>query len=363
MKKRYLKKFGIGIIATILVCITCFTGCGKIKQKVNDIVDSISGSAENGGAVVNESENNGIAVTSTKLSASEYAENGISEQADSAYKLTATFSPSVEDFNLVDWSVSWVNAESQFATGKTVTDYVTVTPTSDGALTANVVCKQAFGEQIKITVICRSDKSKFADCLVDYREKIVGMMLGSGRKKTGSVDYDYSNPLYASCVDITDNRIVVNKSFENLYNIDTFDKNLPVYVLSPYTISDTFSESVVFVVNRDYINYLSSGGITVKDWKEINMNYEQLLCGTYFFSGHYRSGSVPFDSPLGIPSDQVNEAIKIARQHTDIPVFSFMFSKSSAYSQYYKTYNFYFSESSLEYVVDNVTLNESNIVF
>lgn len=45
----------------------------------------------------------------------------------------------------------FVDASSAWATGKTVTDYVTVTPTANGALTANVECIKDFGEQIKVT--------------------------------------------------------------------------------------------------------------------------------------------------------------------------------------------------------------------
>ena len=62
--------------------------------------------------------------------------------------------------------MSFVNPSSSWASGKTVTDYVTVTPTSDGALTANVECKQAFGEQIKVTVTSRENTNVYASCTV-----------------------------------------------------------------------------------------------------------------------------------------------------------------------------------------------------
>ena len=75
--------------------------------------------------------------------------------ASEGITLTATISPETADNKSVDWSVSFVNPSSSWASGKTVTDYVTVTPTSDGALTANVNCLKAFGEQIKVTVASR----------------------------------------------------------------------------------------------------------------------------------------------------------------------------------------------------------------
>lgn len=121
-----------------------------------------------GGAVINESASNGIKLMSARIAPTAYAANGISPQADSAYTLTATITPADANNKAVDWSIAWVNSNSAYASGKTVTNYVTVTPTSDGALTANVECKQAFGEQIKVTATSRDNPAMKAECTVDY---------------------------------------------------------------------------------------------------------------------------------------------------------------------------------------------------
>ena len=94
-------------------------------------------------------------LTASKLSSAEYAENGVSAIAESAYTLTATITPSDAGNKAVDWTVAFKNGSSTWATGKTVTDYVTVTPTSEGSLTARVECKAAFGSQIVVTVTSR----------------------------------------------------------------------------------------------------------------------------------------------------------------------------------------------------------------
>ena len=92
--------------------------------------------------------------------------------AETAYQLTATITPENATNKAVDWTIAFVNAESEWATGKTVTDYVTVTPTADGALTANVECLQAFGEQVRVTVTSRDNTSVKANATVDYTEKL-----------------------------------------------------------------------------------------------------------------------------------------------------------------------------------------------
>lgn len=124
----------------------------------------------NGGLVLNPSSNSLIRLAVTPLSAN--ADEGIAAQAEDGYTLTATVQPANADDTAVDWSVAWSNASSSWASGKTVTDYVTVTPASDGALTARVECKQAFGEQVTITVTYRHDTSITATATADYREKL-----------------------------------------------------------------------------------------------------------------------------------------------------------------------------------------------
>lgn len=69
--------------------------------------------------------------------------------------LTAIITPEDAEDKSVDWSAEWQTPDEGFAAGKTVTEYVTVTPTSDGALTAKVKCLQPFEGYIDIRVTTR----------------------------------------------------------------------------------------------------------------------------------------------------------------------------------------------------------------
>ena len=116
----------------------------------------------------------GAGLTVTKISAENYAAEGVTENVDSAYTLTANVNE--DAFNKrVKWSVAWKDAESEWATGKTVTDYVTITPSEEGSLTATATCLKDFGEQIIITVASEVDESVNATCTVDYAKKIKSM--------------------------------------------------------------------------------------------------------------------------------------------------------------------------------------------
>lgn len=85
--------------------------------------------------------------------------------------LHATVSPNNATVKDVDWSASFVSS-SGWASGKSVSDYVTVTPETDGSATATVACLQPFGEQVKVTVTSRSNPSAKAYCTVDFVKKI-----------------------------------------------------------------------------------------------------------------------------------------------------------------------------------------------
>lgn len=94
------------------------------------------------------------------------------EDGNMSQLFTATITPSNATNKEVDWAIAFKNPDSEWATGKNIDDYVTVTPTSDGALTATVTCKATFGEQIELTVTSRSNPEAYAVASVDYAKRL-----------------------------------------------------------------------------------------------------------------------------------------------------------------------------------------------
>ena len=91
----------------------------------------------------------------------------------SEYTLTVVLNADCPDnMKAINWSIAWKNASSEWATGKVVTDYVTVTPTSDGALTAKVKKLAAFGEQVIVTATSRVVSSLKATATVDCAKRL-----------------------------------------------------------------------------------------------------------------------------------------------------------------------------------------------
>lgn len=160
------------LIAGAIVGVVFWQKGNIIFKPVEETEQEQPNTEDDSGAVIGEGESDGIKLMSAKIAREDYAANGISEQAETAYQLTATITPDNATNKAVDWTIAFVNAESEWATGKTVTDYVTVTPTADGALTANVECLQAFGEQVRVTVTSRDNTSVKANATVDYTQKL-----------------------------------------------------------------------------------------------------------------------------------------------------------------------------------------------
>lgn len=98
--------------------------------------------------------------------------------------ITATVEPDNEAENTgVDWTATWKNAESVWASGKSVSDYVTLTPGGEDYVASKSVTLenlQSFGEQIVVKATARDDPEITATCTADYAQKPVNFTLSFG---------------------------------------------------------------------------------------------------------------------------------------------------------------------------------------
>ena len=172
-----MNKNTIKTIVMVVAIILCFALAGGwiAQTVVNKQKQELPETETAGSFIVTPKSNKFMSLTATPLSTEQYEDYGIMPVAQSAYTITATITPSNSDDKTVDWAVAWEDGNSSWAKGKTVTSYVTVTPTSDGALTASVSCIAAFGEQIIVTVTPRANTDISATCTLDYRQTITGI--------------------------------------------------------------------------------------------------------------------------------------------------------------------------------------------
>lgn len=106
-----------------------------------------------------------------------------STTASEGITIKATVLPETAINKNVTWTLSFADDQSEWATGKTVTDYVTVTENETNSREATIVCEKAFAEQILLTAASVADPSKTATCTIDYAQSIVGVSA-----KIGNID-------------------------------------------------------------------------------------------------------------------------------------------------------------------------------
>lgn len=98
------------------------------------------------------------------------------EDGQTVQQITATVTPSDALNAIVDWSIAWGSTQGSWGSGSQgdISDYLTITPTSDGALTEEVECLAPFGTQAIITANIRGYEEISDTCTVDYVQKYEG---------------------------------------------------------------------------------------------------------------------------------------------------------------------------------------------
>lgn len=376
------KKILCSVISFILCAVITFVSCyfaipdfnAWVKGKITDTGlggntddDKVNGGNpdkpidgdinENGGTVIDGVENNGISLLSAKLPRAAYAANDIDPQADSAYKLTAVIEPADVSDKSVDWSVAWKDENSTFASGKTVTDYVTITPTADGSLTANAVCKQAFGEQIIITVSPRKSIGEVsANCTVNYVQKLSGVGLtASFANSSKTYGFTLSTSNLNPVIDFpvfTDGLDWEYGLSQSKYCTLHATPELSTVYTKAIELSEDYYPGFQVAATQDYLNALKAGGCTVHKTADTY----KTLDGSYFDSLFFLHWGTFVSNWSGLLSSLRSNSTKVMLR---IKCMTNVYDDSKPSW----VYNIKFSSSSVAALAANITLNNGSIDF
>lgn len=154
--------------------------------------------------------------------------------------LKATVKPDYVEQS-VSWSVAFVDSSDEWATGKTVTDYVTVTPTEVGSTTATVQCLQPFGAQIKVVVASTEDSTKTAECTVDFQARLVDI----------TIKFNFSEG-NSDAVSMVNGPTKDSPSKIGLTYFEDITYETPIIEYSDYTVECDDTVEVFFVEGSDF---------------------------------------------------------------------------------------------------------------
>ena len=355
-----IKKVIAGVSAIAIIAGAAVGGWAINEYVIKDnqfaIIDQADGG--DGGMIVGESEDNGVSLMSTKIAPADYEEYGISPMAESAQQLTATITPADATNKEVDWSVAWVNASSAWANGKTVTDYVTVTPTSDGALTANVECKQAFGEQVKVTVTSRQNKNASASATVDYAKRVTAGTLALAGTQVGGAPSSITASTAGSeyTYNIRNGYDAVDMSIQNRFTPTQF---------SVGTVNDSFTYSYRYSFSSEWLDALSNNYFT----PEVNAD-EFYTMNSLFFGTFIGYEAIPdmqsvlmedfaMGGSAGYYINYVHAILELAGE----PMMTIQVTGTGKYSTFTASVDISVDPSAFDIFVSNISLDIPNLVF
>ena len=153
---------------------------GKGKTKPSNWGDQTPTAEAEGGLEIEAPENDDAKIQTTVniIPRKLYAQYGIMPIAETAMQVTATIgtgSDAAAEDGKLDWQLVWKDPQSEWATGKTVSEYVTIQVNED-TLTATLSCLQAFGEQLQLTAQIKTNAAvKSAPRTVNYVQRFVSL--------------------------------------------------------------------------------------------------------------------------------------------------------------------------------------------
>ena len=229
MKKRIL-----ALILCVLMVFTCIfvTSCSPEEQNTDDSSTDAGENTENINQILDNIPDVATMDGTPMVSNMSYkmARSGMvfatptaySRTANEGITLVATVEPSYATKTAVDWTVSFTNPDSEWATGKTVTDYVTITPTEDGSLTATLECLQPFGEQIIVKVISRENAEISDTCPLEYMRRVESVSLRVGDDYVFTPGVNYVDFEVATGNRGTGGKVSLNVEFTDVYTIESW---------------------------------------------------------------------------------------------------------------------------------------------
>lgn len=187
------------ILAIILITAIAYTGIASlvawlvIRANKNETQANVPAKVEtvltgNDDIEITDNEESPIRMTRTKLTPKQYAAYGVSENALSAYTLTATITPADKaNFVELEWTAEWYRPNVSWVEGEDVYDYIKVTPNGHQAIIESL---KGWDEPIIVKASLKDNPGIFGSCWCAYisRYRKINAMMEDGTGMTFEKD-------------------------------------------------------------------------------------------------------------------------------------------------------------------------------
>jgi len=208
-----------------------------------------------------ETETHDLSLALVPLLASDYEENGIVSQSESAFSITANVFPESATNKTLLWELSFVEPMSEMAQawynefksmGKTIEDYVVVSVSED-TLSATVSCLAPFGAQMQLKVYSQANPDVSSIVLVDYEIRVESASVFS-QSFDGNSNLTYNMSL--NTFNTKDTKPLQEDS----------ESDTRSYTLNLVTSVGTYSKPTSFKVKMSPVlgEYMRAEGLTLK---------------------------------------------------------------------------------------------------
>ena len=115
-------------VALVSVLAVCFSaGCSQDRSNSNTKTENKQTLFDDmGGMFIKDSLTEDLSLNTIKLTSNQYETYGVSSMAESAFVLNATILPESSANQGLSWEIAWKKPNEGFASGKSVTDYVSL---------------------------------------------------------------------------------------------------------------------------------------------------------------------------------------------------------------------------------------------